>query len=765
MIENIFLSYLKMSVSVSIPAIALLLLSPLLNKRYAAKWKYRVWLVLAVRLVLPVQIALPVQVVLPFGPAGANVEKAESAGVEEAKANAAEATESGANAKKAREVKTGAAKTGGIEARTESMDILAGKGALEQNAFHENIKAYKTGQGQEEKQGTLQKLISIWLAGCIIFLAVHLSSYLYFKKRVLEKAAVSECGYEEMALLKKQMHLRKQIAIVQLDKVASPMAAGFFHPVIILPGTEYSKKEMHFILEHELVHISRHDIYGKLLFIIANALHWFNPFVYLMRREAVSDMELSCDERVIQGASGRVRKAYTETLLALVQPAGASAFTMQYYGGVNMMKKRFQNILLYGGKKKKGVLLLAGMTMFAIVAGCTQKTDIGNSQDRRSGQAASSQKQPEGEYSKGKEGAGKADYGKISEVFAGVESACKKEYAKLILKGEYPINQPDVCGSWKFQVVEDFDKNGREFIKEYVGKAFDKKYYKEHPLSNGRVTIPKGPEYHDRANGIYAGVGENGFFVYEMTDKLGGYQAVGQMLLVNGYQDAAYELEDGSMKISEALARAQEYADHWTNQSSDFQYRPYRLVISKNPDGKYMYEVQMQKIYGNSFLFESLQYSQKQEIGRGIRRSGINIDINTKKGAARIYNEAVFTCRSQLEENTKIVTLESALELASNIFFRSYPRSVSSISFENILFPAGEAEQNLGIIAGKEFVSHPYWIIYFNTEENQEEYVAVDAVTGQVTYISNGMESRYSEINPEYWDVEFRERVIESMHG
>lgn len=94
--------------------------------------------------------------------------------------------------------------------------------------------------------------------------------------------------------------------------------------------------------------------------------------------------------------------------------------------------------------------------------------------------------------------------------------------------------------------MEDFDKNGREFIKEYVGKAFDKKYYKEHPLSNGRVTIPKGPEYHDRANGIYAGVGENGFFVYEMTDKLGGYQAVGQMLLVNGYQDAAYELEDAA---------------------------------------------------------------------------------------------------------------------------------------------------------------------------------------------------------------------------
>ena len=50
---NVFLSVLGVSVSVSIMIVALLLLTPFLNKRYAAKWKYWIWVVLALRLMMP----------------------------------------------------------------------------------------------------------------------------------------------------------------------------------------------------------------------------------------------------------------------------------------------------------------------------------------------------------------------------------------------------------------------------------------------------------------------------------------------------------------------------------------------------------------------------------------------------------------------------------------------------------------------------------------------------------------------------------------
>lgn len=83
-----------------------------------------------------------------------------------------------------------------------------------------------------------------------------------------------------------------------------------------MPDGEYSAEELHFILKHELVHLKRGDVCLKLLLTTANAIHWFNPLIWLMRKEATVDMELSCDERVTQGADYAQRKAYTETLLS-----------------------------------------------------------------------------------------------------------------------------------------------------------------------------------------------------------------------------------------------------------------------------------------------------------------------------------------------------------------------------------------------------------------------------------------------------------------
>ena len=51
---NLFLSILEISISVGLIVLVLILLSPFLNKRYAAKWKYWIWLFLALRLITPV---------------------------------------------------------------------------------------------------------------------------------------------------------------------------------------------------------------------------------------------------------------------------------------------------------------------------------------------------------------------------------------------------------------------------------------------------------------------------------------------------------------------------------------------------------------------------------------------------------------------------------------------------------------------------------------------------------------------------------------
>ena len=138
------------------------------------------------------------------------------------------------------------------------------------------------------------------------------------------------------------------------------MIIGFGLPMLVLPEEAYRPEELAFILKHELVHLKRGDVYVKLLLIMSKAMHWFNPVIWMMQKEAAADMELSCDERVLQGTDCIVRKAYMEMLFSMINRACAKKhiFSAQFYGEKQIMKKRFRNILTKP-QKRNGLFILA----------------------------------------------------------------------------------------------------------------------------------------------------------------------------------------------------------------------------------------------------------------------------------------------------------------------------------------------------------------------------------------------------------------------
>ena len=97
------------------------------------------------------------------------------------------------------------------------------------------------------------------------------------------------------------------------------MMTGLFHPVLLLPHEDYEPAALRFILRHELCHLKRHDLAYKLVLTAANAVHWFDPLVYWMLRQADEDVELACDSRATEGMAHAERTTYGETLLAAVQ--------------------------------------------------------------------------------------------------------------------------------------------------------------------------------------------------------------------------------------------------------------------------------------------------------------------------------------------------------------------------------------------------------------------------------------------------------------
>ncbi|MDE6661796.1 MAG: M56 family metallopeptidase [Lachnospiraceae bacterium] len=341
---NIFLSFFEISLSISLIVVALILLTSLLNKRYAAKWKYLIWIFIALRLLIPF---------------------------------------SGSNGQSVIDILSSVKNQTAFKAEEKNVGTTTDVNIAPTRVIVEIPEQMTTPIAmQSEKSNISLTLLDIvaflWLIGSLLFISIHLISYLHYKNQVMKRGTIIKDAkiLRQMSELKREFNIRCTVHIVEYSEAGSPMILGFAKPILVLPEEQYSPEELFFILKHELVHLKRGDVYFKLLFVAANALHWFNPFIWIMHKEAVVDMELSCDERVTQGTDYELRKAYTETLLSTLHKncSKRTALSTQFYGGKQIMKKRFKNILLKNGKKNGIAVLICAIVLtigVGTLVGCT----------------------------------------------------------------------------------------------------------------------------------------------------------------------------------------------------------------------------------------------------------------------------------------------------------------------------------------------------------------------------------------------------------
>ena len=150
----------------------------------------------------------------------------------------------------------------------------------------------------------------------LIVLLYNIFSYVLFTRKVRchRIRAVKDELYEYIGLCKDVNPPR----LYRSPYVTTPMLIGIFNPEIILPDREYSDEQLQSILQHELTHLRRKDVAVKWLSLLACALHWFNPIVWLMRREIERVCELACDEAVISNLDNGGKQNYGDTLISIV---------------------------------------------------------------------------------------------------------------------------------------------------------------------------------------------------------------------------------------------------------------------------------------------------------------------------------------------------------------------------------------------------------------------------------------------------------------
>ena len=339
--ETFLLNLLKTSLLGSLAILAMLVLKPLWRERYRAKTRCWLWLALAVFLLLPVDFSVknaPVQAAPP----------------------------------KDYTLFVGTDKTA-IQSTDNLFGDMAEKSGQSPAQVRDTI-IQRPVTNPEQKTTRYIPVTTIlfygYLAGAAAFLLYQGVSYALFRRTVRRwKRDVSRADYASLLSDTARDLGVSAPEMIVCEAISTPAVTGLLRPRLLLPHEHYDVQELRYILRHELCHLKRRDMLLKLVLLAANAMHWFNPVVYLMLRQADEDIELACDSAATDGLELPERAAYSRTLLAAVQSSVRALPATTCFGGtVERLKRRITNVL--GAQKKRGLGVVALVLALTLTAGC-----------------------------------------------------------------------------------------------------------------------------------------------------------------------------------------------------------------------------------------------------------------------------------------------------------------------------------------------------------------------------------------------------------
>lgn len=326
---------------------------------------------------------------------------------------------------------------------------------------------------------------------------------------------------------------------------------------------------------------------------------------------------------------------------------------------------------------------------------------------------------------------GDLKYDTIEHIFETLDQISQKKYENLVIKKNISVQKPELCSQLKLRVVEGFDKNYETLFPYYIGEEYNEQY-----VNFIEELYPPGPEYRDDKNGVIAGIGDNGFFLYEKRDMLSldGYEEVESFEIINDYEDRSYLLKDGEMKISEAIQKSEIFLKDWCEKSGDFSYMPYVITVYKKTGiEEYLYKVDFQKEYKHIPFFSLLTGDENLDQKERIMLSTTWLYIEDHGQISCFVNPEILDYIGTIQEYDKIISLDCALDLVSDMLADYQIYEVKEITLEYAL-KYGENYQKIS--AGMEFEAKPYWVIYFDMTENQEIFSMIDCATGDVIFVN-----------------------------
>ena len=225
-------------------------------------------------------------------------------------------------------------------------------------------------------------ILLIWLAGFLIYLSFQFFLHLQFRRMLLHGSypvtddkicTLWDSEKEKLSLADKPYQLMIS------PNTSTPLSIGLLEKstVVFIPEKNYTLEEWTLILRHELTHIYRGDCFTKLFLTICTAMCWFNPLMWRAMKKCAEDLELSCDERILENASETQRRQYAN--LILTTAGDQRGFTTCLCTTASSLAYRLKNILhpqakRWGGFLAAAVFLILAMSCGHIALAYTEET-------------------------------------------------------------------------------------------------------------------------------------------------------------------------------------------------------------------------------------------------------------------------------------------------------------------------------------------------------------------------------------------------------
>ena len=331
-LSQIFLTFLYKNMTVSVVIIAVLLARFLLRKM-PKKYSYILWSIVGIRMIFDLPFATNISVFNLFRGFAKHTSTVETMLAGSHRTNLQRSTDLLNKTDTTGAAAAHASRSTAVEAMTHTLTT---------------------------SQTVLGILGLLWLI--VVALFVTYGIYSYVKCRLLVRTAVIARDITPDSHKKKN-----NVSVWECDRIPSPFVLGIIRSRIYIPF-RMPKQEQAYILAHEKCHIRRLDPLWKLIAFLLLAVYWWNPLVWCAFFYMVRDMEMSCDEAVIEQFGNEIKQGYSNSLLSFAMERHPYSFAPVAFGEGDA-GRRIKNVLNFK-KPHTWVAILVFVLLVVVGVSC-----------------------------------------------------------------------------------------------------------------------------------------------------------------------------------------------------------------------------------------------------------------------------------------------------------------------------------------------------------------------------------------------------------